>query len=101
MNDYEAYSVEPPAERLTAEAEEQNKIASSIGIIEDILEWFDANIALYSSVDALNVDDETSDTDAKVAILLSKRLKAAFEGKAQAFRTDFNMYMEAKKLIHL
>lgn len=94
MSDYDAYSPAPPPERLQAEAEEQTKIASSIGVIEDVLKWFNANVTLYSSVDALGVDDSTSDSDAKVAILLSKKMKAAFEGKAQAFRTEFGTYIE-------
>lgn len=86
----------PPADQVAAEKEEQIKLASSIGVVQDVLDWFSANANMYASIDSLGIDENSSSEDAKLAILLSKKLKLAFESKADVFRAEFERYLEKK-----
>lgn len=96
-NESDAWYPEPPIEQVEAEAKQIAKVTTSIGVIQDVLDWFDANANLYSSVDSLGVTVNTPEADAKLAILLSKQMRAAFQSKAVAFRSEFAKYLDEER----
>lgn len=93
IRDDSPWSVEPPKERTEAEQKEREKVNTSIGVIKDVLEWFDTNAQFYNSLDAINVDESTDPNSALVAMNTAKKMKAAFESQATAFRRDFAKYL--------
>lgn len=93
-NSSETWAVEPPEDRKEAEQKEQAKVSTSIGVIQDVLDWFDANAALYASTDALGVDEATPNDQAKLAILHAKKMRLAFQAKSNEFRAEFAKYLQ-------
>lgn len=94
FNEDQQWQPEKPEDRQEVEQQEQSKITTSLPVIEEILAWFDKNAGLYESVDSLGVNEETSSDQAKLAILLSKKMRAAFQDKSAQFRRDFAKYLE-------
>lgn len=94
ISDAAAWAPEKPAERKEAEQKEESKVTSSLGVIQEVLDWFELNANLYASVDALGVNESTPDTDVKVAVLLSKKMRGAFQSKGVEFRATFAKYLK-------
>lgn len=99
MDDYpnssEPWQIETPPERKEAETKEKEKATSSIGVIKDVLDWFEKQSSDYASPEVLaNITINTPATDIKYAVLLAQKMKTEFEVKARAFRTEFAQYIK-------
>lgn len=88
------WSVEKPEERVEAEQKENEKVSSSIAVVQDVLDWLDGVASDLSSVDSLAIDDSTPDDQVKLAVLLSKRMRVAFQSKSMQFRTEFAKHLK-------
>jgi hypothetical protein len=88
---------EKPQSRKDVEEKELAKITSSIGVVQDVIDWLKVNADLYATVDSLNVNESTPDFDAKLAILLSKNMRSAFQSKAAEFKSKFAKYLKEEK----
>jgi hypothetical protein len=102
MDDYpnssEPWQPEAPDERVEAEQQEMDKLTSSVGVINDVLTWFETQAELYRTVDALGVQDNTPAEDVKYAVMLAKKMRAEFQSKSVAFRTEFAQYLRQKEV---
>ena len=101
MNEYpnssealQPWSPEEPVEKTKAVEKENRKVTSSVGVIKDVLKWFEANSVLYSSIDGLGITESTTGEDTKVAVLTAKKLKAAYESKGIEFRNEFKKFLK-------
>jgi hypothetical protein len=88
------WSVEKPEERKEAEQKEQEKVNSSIAVIQDVLDWLDKCAESYASIDSLNVDEQTDPNAALVAMNTAKKMRAAFQSQAAAFRSQFSKHLQ-------
>lgn len=95
-NPYEAYTVGVSQTRLDEEQREAKRIISSVDVIQDVLDWFDYRIAVYDSLDAIQVDETTDLEDLKLGILLAKKLKSAYETESAMFSEEFRQYIRLK-----
>jgi hypothetical protein len=93
----EAWQPEVPAERKETEADEKNKIASSIPLIEDTLNWLNAQADFYQTIDAIGVDASTPDDQVKIALIVAKKMRSAFQAKAAEFTSDFSQHIEKQE----
>lgn len=100
MDDYpnqspnEAWAPEKPKDRQEQETKERTKVTTSIGVIEDVIKWFDTNADQYGSIDALNIDEKTEPTAALIAMNTAKKLREAFKAKSAIFRAEFSKYLK-------
>lgn len=91
---FEAYAVEKPEERKQAEAKENEKITSSVGVITDVLEWFEAKTEQYRSVQSINITESTDPNNVMAQVIAAQRLSVELENKAGEFRRDFAKFLD-------
>lgn len=101
MDDYpnssealEPYEVEMPEERKEAEEKEQSRVTSSVAVIKEIIEWFEAREKYFSSPQAIAIDEMTPDYLAKQIALTCKHFSAVYQQEAGQFRADFAKFLE-------
>jgi len=86
---------EKPTERKEVEDQEQVKVSSSIGVIKEILDWFEKQTEGYKKNEAIaGVTVNTPADDVKSAVLLAHGMSAQFESKAAEFKRDFAKYLK-------
>lgn len=102
MDDYpnssEAWQVEKPEERKEAEAKEQAKVSSSAGVIQEVVDWFDAQAKAYDSIDSImGVSISSKATDVKQAVIIAQKMRAEFQSKSHSFRSQFSQHLKEEK----
>lgn len=96
MNDLEAYVPPQDQAQLDALEAEQRKLASSVGVIDDVLKWFEAMIAFYGDNDCLDITERTPEEEVKFALLMAKRQRADFRDKYQQFQATYSQFIQEK-----
>lgn len=85
---------EAPEEQKETEAKEKTKVSTSIGAIQEVLDWFDALADTYSSIDNLDINERAKAEDVKLGILLAKKMRVELQSQAAKFRADFAKYLK-------
>lgn len=93
-NSSEVFMEDIPEERKDVEQAEQAVISSSVGVIQNVLDWFDQQAAFYGSTDALNIDSGTDPQTIAITVCTAKEVKAKFASKAAEFRSQFAEYLK-------
>jgi hypothetical protein len=94
-NDYAAYSPEPDKERIETEEQERSKAVSSMPIIQDVLDWFDTQIAEYKN--PLLITGVTYKTDpehVKAAVLLAQAQITDYKLKRDNLVSKYGDYVK-------
>lgn len=92
----EAWYPEPPKQQQEAAQIEQTKTISSLPVVQEVLDWFDEQIAIFSHPTVISgVTISTPADDVKSAVLLSQGQRASFEKKKKEFMNRFRQYLES------
>jgi hypothetical protein len=91
---FEAYQVEKPDERVKTEEQEQTKVTSSIGIVKDVLDWLDKCAKDYDSVQSINYTDATDPNNVMAQVIAARQLHGQFTNKSAEFQRDFAQYLQ-------
>jgi len=96
-NDSEALGVYLPEEQTAvkdAEREETSTIASAVPIIEELLEWFDTQIAVCDSVTQAKLTAKTNKISIESALNAHDIVHRLLKGKRDELVARFEAHME-------
>lgn len=95
MNDYAAYYPPEDKSRQESENKEHHDAVASMPVIQQVLDWFDSEIAtLHDAIALSDVDEATDAEELKSRIINNKKLAQAFEEKRAEFVTKFGPYLQ-------
>jgi hypothetical protein len=91
MSDYDAYYPMKPEQRTKDEQKDSAKIASSVGAVQDIIDWLNQNIEAHRGIDQIDGLNPATNPEAFMrAALLNQSLHTAFTQKLADFRISFD-----------
>lgn len=89
-SDIEAWTPEPDTEAAKAEAEERLKLASSVGVIEDVMHYLETKRTQYAGLSIIEgVTPSSSAEDIKSAVLLNQAMLAELDALLRDFRITY------------
>jgi hypothetical protein len=96
MSDFEAYNPEPSKELEEAVQREQGKVIASLPVIQDVLDWFDEQIAGFKDPMIIsNVSEGTDANEVKDKVLAAQKDIIRYEKKKAEFMNRFSKYLES------
>lgn len=93
-NPYAPWSPEGNEEQEKVTEEQQQRIAASLPIINDVLDWFDNEIKAFkdpSTITGVNISSNAEQV--KSAVLFAQTVIASYESKKEEFMKDFGQYI--------
>jgi hypothetical protein len=97
-SDLEPWAPKPSEGRDEQEKEELLKIASSAGVINDVMTWLDQQIAFYNSLDSIVVEGGTNES-LQVSLNVAQGMKKNFKAKKEEFVKLYAEVLRAKELV--
>ncbi len=98
IHELAAWAPEKPEEQQKEEDKERQKVISSIGVIQDVLDWFDGKTADYLNPMVISgITPETKAANVKAAVLHAQDMSREFATKRAQFVADFGKYLETKE----
>lgn len=94
MDDYGAWLPNPDPTKEKAELEARQNIKASVPVIQEVIDWFDAEIAKYAdprTIDGVNI--ATNPELVKQAVLFAQTLATAYQDKRDEFQQRFSEYL--------
>lgn len=94
VSDFEAYSPEPPEEQQDAETLEKSRANASLPVLQEVLDWFDEQVAEFKDpmiIDGVNVSSDPQQV--KDAVLFAQGMISRFEKKKGEFTNRFSDYL--------
>lgn len=94
-NDYAPYNPEAPEEQQVEEQLEHSRTVASLPVIEDVLTWFDEQIAAYTNPDIISTVSPNSDPEqVKQAVLFAQTVMKDYKNKRMEFANRFSDYIQ-------
>lgn len=94
MSDFDTWMPEVDPKQEALAAQQLAKLQSSVGVVDEVLEWLDASISFYGNTDSLGIDENTPDDQVKLALIIAKKMKIQFEQKANEFISTYAEYIQ-------
>lgn len=86
---------EPSEEQVEAEQQEQSKITASMPVLQEVLDWYDTQIAVYSNPKTITgIGSNTKAEDVKQAVLFAQTLIQDYENKRGEFANRFEKFLK-------
>jgi hypothetical protein len=77
-------------------AREAHVIGTSLPILQEVIDWFEEQSLALQSVSSLDVTEDTPADEAKLRLLLNKKLTVIFLAKATEFENRFKEFVANK-----
>lgn len=92
--DIEGWSVEPDEDQKQAEAKENAKLASSVGVVQDVMTYLEAKRRQYEGVEIIKgTSASTNAEEIKSAVLLNQQMLFELGNLLRDFRVEYAKYI--------
>lgn len=86
---------QPDQAQIDLQEEQERKVAMSLPVLQDVLDWYDQQIATYQDpMTIMGVNPSTPAEDVKSAVLFARTLVDEYQRKRVAFANQFSKYLK-------
>lgn len=97
--DIEGWSVEADEDQKQAEAKENAKLISSIGVIQDVMTWLEIKRKAYEGIEIIaNAGVSSKAEDIKSAVLLNQQMLYEMKNLLRDFRVEYSKYITERPI---
>lgn len=94
LDNDQQWTPEAPKERTEQEQKEQSKVTTSLPVIKEVIEWFEAQAKIFGSPTELDINEETPAEIAKQKVITAKHFSITYQNQVAQFKRDFAKYLK-------